>query len=548
MKKLHQANLPLFRLAALALASAAVLAAAPAISGIYNAAAWVPPSLPNSGIAQGAIFTLTGTGLGPAALQQAQSYPLPTTQGLGGTTIQVTVGAVTETCIMVYTLSTQVAAILPSATPLGTGTLTLSYQGAKSSIPIQVLAANFGTSTLNEGGTGPGVVTDTSYNPITMINAAHPGQILILWGTGLGAVTGDETEPPAEVDLGTGVQVLVGNQPATVLYGGRSSSPGLDQINFTVPAGVTGCKTSIVVTVKGVTGNVTTTSVAPAGQTICGDTTGLLTTANLQKAVANGSLNMAGIEISRLSGEDDTLLAYFGTFPLNNLIRSYGGTLLPSIGSCRVYEIGGSSNTIVDPIQPTYLNAGADLAITGPGGAKTVPVTVTSATPTGYYAADLATEPSVYVAPGSYSLGNGSGGSNVGPFSWTTTLPAAVVPTNIPSTVNRAQDLTLNWTGGSAFSVVAIYAYNGVLVTSSPLFSSYVNILCAADAASGTFTIPSAVLNLLPPAGYGTLTEHGVNLSIGGIAESHNSIAGSPGIDAALLTVFVSTGSVPAIQ
>jgi uncharacterized protein (TIGR03437 family) len=109
------------------------------------------------------------------------------------------------------------------------------------------------------------VVTDTLYNPITMINAAHPGEILVLWGTGLGAVTGDETEPPISTDLGTGVQVFVGNQPASVLYGGRSSSPGLDQINFVVPAGVTGCKTSIAVSVKSVTGNVTTTSLAPAG-------------------------------------------------------------------------------------------------------------------------------------------------------------------------------------------------------------------------------------------------------------------------------------------
>lgn len=142
-------------LTALAFGYAAALAAAPAITGVYNAASWVPPKLPNSGIAQGAIFTVTGTGLGPSTLQQVQSYPLPTTQGLAGTTIQVTVGAVTGTCIMVYTVATQVAAILPSATPLGTGTLTLSYQGAKSSIAITVLAANFGTSTLNEGARGP---------------------------------------------------------------------------------------------------------------------------------------------------------------------------------------------------------------------------------------------------------------------------------------------------------------------------------------------------------------------------------------------------------
>src|SRR5580658_7000289 len=133
----------LLTLTALTLSFAATLAAAPAITAVYNAASWIPVSLPNSGVAQGAIFTVTGTGLGPATLQQVQSYPLPTTQGLAGTTVQVTVAGVTETCIMVYTVDTQVAAILPSATPTGTGTLTVSYQGAKSSIAIQVQAADF---------------------------------------------------------------------------------------------------------------------------------------------------------------------------------------------------------------------------------------------------------------------------------------------------------------------------------------------------------------------------------------------------------------------
>src|ERR1035438_3814084 len=64
------------------------LNAAPAVAGVYNAASWVVPHQTNSGIAQGALFTVTGTGLGPTTIQHANSYPLPTTQGLAGTTIQ----------------------------------------------------------------------------------------------------------------------------------------------------------------------------------------------------------------------------------------------------------------------------------------------------------------------------------------------------------------------------------------------------------------------------------------------------------------------------
>src|SRR5579863_9632229 len=152
----------------------AALAGAASIGGVYNAGSWAPPSLPNSGIARGALFTVTGTGLGPAALQQVQSYPLPMT--LAGTAIQVHMGTLAESCIMIYTSATQLAAILPSATPLGNGTLTVTYQGATASGAIEVVAGDFGMFTLNEGGSGPAVVTDLSYTPITMLNPAHPGQ------------------------------------------------------------------------------------------------------------------------------------------------------------------------------------------------------------------------------------------------------------------------------------------------------------------------------------------------------------------------------------
>jgi uncharacterized protein (TIGR03437 family) len=530
----------LFRLPALILIYTLTLAAAPAVSGVYNAGSWLPPSLPNSGIAQGAIFTVTGTGLGPSTLQQAFSYPLPSTQGLGGTTVQATVGGLTEACIMIYTSAAQVAAILPSATPVGTGTLTLTYQGESSSIAIQVLAADFGTLTLNEGGTGPAVVTDTSYTPITMINAAHPGDTLILWGTGLGAVTGSETEPPMQVNLNTGVQVLVGNQTATVSYGGRGSSPGLDQINFVVPAGVTGCKASIIVTVKGVTGNVTTTSIAPAGQTTCGDTFDALTAANLQKAITTGTLNIAGVALSRLVGGDDELAAAFTSFPVNSLIRSYGGTFGPSIGNCLAYELEGSSFALKDPIVPTFLGAGSQLAINGPSGSRTI-----DATSTGSYSATLATASPYFIEPGSFTATNGGGASNIDAFNWNLTLPPSIVPT-IPASINRAQDLTVTWTGGSAFSVVGIYLFNGVKATST--LKSYVDIVCSADASTGTFTIPSAILSLLPANGFATPTTPGVLIQLGGIAQGNFTVAGSPGLDEGFFTAFIANGAVASIQ
>jgi uncharacterized protein (TIGR03437 family) len=535
----------LFRFTALAFGGAVLfaagLSAAPAITGVYNAASWLPPDLPNSGVAQGAILTVTGTGLGPTTLVEAFTYPLPTTQGIGGTTMQVKVGGVTETCIMIYSLDTQVAAILPSATPVGNGTLTLTFEGASTSFAIQVQTADFGTFTLNEGGTGPGVFTDGSGNAITMINPANPGETVVAWGTGLGAVSGNETEPPVEVNLNTGVQVLVQNQQATVVYGGRSSSPGLDQIDFVIPPGISGCKISVAVTVKGVTGNITTISVAPAGQATCGDTFNALTTQNLQKAIASGVLNLAGVEVSRFVGENDTLIAPFVSFDLTSLIYSYGGTFAPSVGNCLAYEVEGTTLTYTDPIQPTaFLSTGPDLVLTGPGGTKTI-----AASSTGFYSATLATEPSVYLAPGAYLVTNGSGGANVGPFNWGLTVPAFVVP-GIPASINRSQDLTLSWTGGSPYSLVSITLFNGVAATSS--LNSYVQIVCSANASTGSFTVPSAFLSLLPPGGFGTPTKAGVSIQVAGVQNASFTVPGSPGLDAGFFDVFVYNGAVATIQ
>jgi uncharacterized protein (TIGR03437 family) len=517
------------------------LGATPLVVGVYNAASWLPPNLPNSGVAQGSMFTVTGTGLGPATIQHANSYPLPTTDGLGGTTIKVEVGGVIENCIMIYSVSTQVAAILPSTTPVGTGTLTLTYQGENSSFSIKVVGANFGTFALNEDGTGPGVITNGSNAPITYTNPAHAGDELVLWGSGLGPITtGDDVAPP-QVDLGTGVQVLVGNKPATVVYGGRGSSAGIDQVNFVVPSGVTGCKTSVVVILKGVTGNVTSMAVAPAGQPTCGDTYNALTAANLQKAVASGTLNIAGVLLSHVPDQGDFLTAAFTSFPVDSLDRSAGGTFDPSIGNCLAYEVEGTSlsTALSDPVKPTFLATGP-LMLTGPNGGKTI-----DAISPGTYAQTLAASSPFYLAPGNYTVANGTGGANVAGFTWDLTLPASVVP-NIPASIDPSQDLTLTWTGGSAFGVVNIYAYNGVRATGAEI--SFVDIICSAEGSAGTFTIPSALLSLLPADGFGTPTSPGVYIQVGGVAVSHYTVAGSPGLDEGFFTAYIGTGQVARIQ
>ena len=72
------------------------------------------PVCPDSPVAQGSLFVLLGTNMGPARLQGAPSFPLQTT--LAGTSISITVDGSATQGIMLYSMSAQVAAVLPSTT------------------------------------------------------------------------------------------------------------------------------------------------------------------------------------------------------------------------------------------------------------------------------------------------------------------------------------------------------------------------------------------------------------------------------------------------
>lgn len=121
--------------------------AEPVISpdGIVNAASYIPSGLPNSGIAQGSLFVVMGSGLGPNSLQQAPGVPWPAE--LAETTVQVTVGGTTVNAYLYYAWSGQLAGVLPSTTPVGDGTLTVTFDGETSApAPILVVRSAWASS------------------------------------------------------------------------------------------------------------------------------------------------------------------------------------------------------------------------------------------------------------------------------------------------------------------------------------------------------------------------------------------------------------------
>ena len=248
-------------------------------------------------IAQGSLFVLFGDSMGPMPLVQATTFPLNNT--LAGTSVTVTSGSTTLNCPMIYTSAGQVAAVLPSNTPLGLDTVTVTYNTITdpsiSTTKVMVVANSPGIYTPTETGLGSGSLTDQNYALRTFANSAKPGDIVTAWGTGLGPIsTPDNVAPP--VLRFPNVQVWVGGQNADVIYAGRGCCAAEDQISFYVPAVANGCNLPVTVVSNGAPSNTITLSVNATGGP-CADTGPEFSTPVLTKAVAGQEVKGAIILI-----------------------------------------------------------------------------------------------------------------------------------------------------------------------------------------------------------------------------------------------------------
>jgi hypothetical protein len=127
---------------------------------------------------------------------------------------------------------------------------------------------------------------------------------------------------------------------------------------------------------------------------------------------------------------------------------------------------------------------------------------------------------------------------------WALTIPPPVVP-NIPASFSRTQDLTLTWTGGSAFPVVTIFGFAAVPITAQ---LAWVELICTADGSAGSFTIPSSLLSLYPSNALAGAAELGVDFQIAGIATNHFTGANAAGLDEGFFTAYTTNGAIAKIQ
>ena len=529
--------------------------AQPKVSGIFNAASSSYPPLQNSSIAQGSYFTIYGTGIGPASAASWNPYPLPTT--LGGTTVSVTVGGTTVTAYPAYVSASQINAVLPSGTPPGQGTLTVTFNGQTSAVPTQsnitVVPNSFGTFAWNEAGSGPGIFTNAVTNALlTPFTTVKPGDYVTIWGTGLGQapnVSTEQTAPPTPTNLCTTasscpVTVWVAGQPATVTYAGRSGFTAEDQIDFKVPAGVQGCYVQVAVEINSVVGNFTSLPVDPNGAT-CQDADGInygdIASLVQSKGQANvGDIillsNYLSLTIPLLGAtptqwDNDTVSGEIGTFTTAAIESFQGFTLAPSVNNCTVSPFLQYPPPIDPALAPAFLNAGGSLSIQVPNGSpKTVPMNKSG---NGYYGvvggltiAELEAElltgtcpststdncapfflsPAYAISPVPYTV-TAPGGSGTGALTAPITVTSAAASfkwtnqsTVTAGAIPRDTPLMITWSGGDPNGFVDITAISSTLQSGQVPLASTPGILveCIAPASVGTFTIPTYVLQSLP--------------------------------------------------
>jgi uncharacterized protein (TIGR03437 family) len=458
---------------------------------VQNNYSFLLPGVPNYGIAPGSLFAIQGQNLNgnsQPVLQSSAAPGLPTT--LNQTSLSVTVNDVTTTPALYYASSTSLAAVLPSNTPVGAGTITVTYNGQVSPpAPIQVVPSAVGLDTLYGTGAGAAVVTDANFNVLGLTNSAMPGQAVILWGSGIGADTSndDRTFPQNQNNLtNIPMQIYFGGISANILYRGRSQYPGLDQINVVVPANVSlGCYVSVVVETGSVVSNSVTLPVSPNGGA-CSDPALGLTGTQLQ-ALANKGLapvRSIGLLVSQQTGLNGTVSDGALVSSSSVISSEFGaGYLYASEGSCNVYPPGyGFPFPFQAPLDPGAIQ------VTGPAGNLNP-----QAEGEGFYVAQLPPG-SVTSNPGAYTF-IGSGGKDIGAFNIAVNIqtPFSLTNQSALASITRSQGTTITWSGGFAGGAVVVKG-----VGASPDGGS-VNFYCHAPSSAGQLTIPPATLLAVPP-------------------------------------------------
>ena len=298
-----------------------------------------------------------GTNLSAAGFTQL-SFPLPQTSSGVRVTFTPAGGGAAVDAYLVYLYNqsgvNQLAAILPSTVAAGNYNVTVTNSnGTSSPFATQVLNLKPGIITAASDGNGLAVVqnfisqSQLDIDRFTTFSASgftfspsKPGQVLIVWMTGLGPLpSGSDNTASAAVDFNASkrIRAVVGGREITPLYAGRAPGlAGADQVNFILPADVqTGCTVPFTVTVDGQTSNSTFIAIAATAAAAECVQQGF-TTAQLRNFDQGGSITYGNFSLSQIQ----STLPQVGTVKIN----SAGGSFTRLTG----FQLNSASNFQVD--------------------------------------------------------------------------------------------------------------------------------------------------------------------------------------------------------
>jgi uncharacterized protein (TIGR03437 family) len=477
--------------------------------GVVNAASYAPPGVPAGSIARGSVFAVFGRGLGPAQFTQVSQFPIQIQ--LAGVSLRITQGNTALDAYPIFVSAGQLGAILPSNTPLGKVALRVSYNGQQSNpAVIDVVPSAVGLFAMNSGGFGPGSVQNFVSATEMPVNStrftARPGQVVVLWGTGLGAIKAADNILPPVGDLPGPIDVFVGGKLASKQYAGRSGCcAGIDQIVFTVPADVpSGCYVPVQVRTPGaLVSNAVTIAIEGNGNP-CTDA--FNPAANALRAASRRGLVMVErvdsiIDQDVQAAETVTLDSFAARFSEGQPSETwFSKTIsLPPPGACTFYTgVLERLATTVTSLGARPLDVGAALTLMGAGPAVQMPREESQA---GAFSALLgvapaqANLPGLYLAPQRYTL-RAPGGADLAGFETSVEVNAPVTWTNraATNTIGPQNPFTVRWAGGTTADLILIMGESR-----NTAANSVGRFVCTAEPGAGLFTVPSYVLAALPP-------------------------------------------------
>ncbi len=433
-------------------------------NGVVNAASWSSP------VSSGALAAVFGSNL--ATQQQFATAPYPIT--LGGTMVTINGTPAPLLFVSPGQINFQMPAAIGNSEWFNAVSATIVVTtAAGASMPVTFGVESLpGLFTADGSGCGQAAALnirpDGSVSVNSASNSAAPGDYVALYGTGFGF---SATQPPdgaataGAARLQTMPSVTVDESlTAAIVYAGLAPTlPGVDQINFQVPAAArNGCAVPVIAS-AGLGGPTVTIAVGSGGGK-CTDppiqSYGLI---SLTKMTISGPLGVSTASTENFS-------AMFRAGPLLRPPAAQPVVFAPDYAT----PSGAvAARVVANPFFvnirqcgiPGYshLSAGT-IQIQPPGGAAVV-VNPTATSDGVLYGQQLAAG---FLGPGVYAI-SGSAGAGVplkaslqvgAPIQLQTTFPAG-------TTISQSQPLTVKWTGGDANSLVkvmltgsqSIYAY-----------------------------------------------------------------------------------------